>query len=446
MKEKSYTKEALLDITKEKNIRYIRLMFSDLNGYLKNIEIPSKQLESALNNEIMFDGSSVTGFTQIEQSDLFLAPDPDSWFILPNTDKEPHLDTACLICDIYQGKEPFIGDPRSNLQRLLSNLKAYGVTDFNFGAEPEFFLLEPRDQNHSVPYVKDNAGYFDLAPQDTASSCRRAIVEELEAIGFDIEANHHEAAPGQHEISWRFDTALKTCDKIQIFKSTVKRVAKDYNLNATFMPKPVFEIAGSGMHCNLSLFNGNKNLFDDSSKENGLSDLAEKFIAGLLAYVRSFTAITNPTINSYKRLVPHHEAPAYVAWSQQNRSALIRIPAQRGLATRIELRSADPTTNPYLAMAVILAAGLKGIEDNLTVPKPVETNIFDLTDNEREDLKINALPRSLSEAIDLFKNEPTIQSALGKHISSQFIHLKSKEVEEYHSHVTRWEFHRYLNN
>ena len=362
-----YTKEQIFQMAKDENVKYIRLMFTDLMGMIKNVEIPVAQLEKALENKCMFDGSSIEGFVRIEESDMNLYPDLDTWTIFPWTAEKGKV--AALICDIYlPNGAPFAGDPRSNLRRVLKEMNDMGYDNFNLGPEPEFFLFKLDEKGEPTLELNDNGGYFDFAPTDMGENCRRDIVLELEEMGYDVEASHHEVAPGQHEIDFKYADALTACDLIQTFKLTVKTIARKHGLHATFMPKPIFGINGSGMHCNVSLFKNGKNAFYDEKDELGLSQEARYFIAGILKHVQDFTAVTNPIVNSYKRLVPGYEAPCYVAWSAQNRSPLIRIPAARGMSTRIEVRSVDPAANPYLAMAVILKAGLDGIKNKFEVP------------------------------------------------------------------------------
>ncbi len=379
-----WTKESILLDAKERNVRYVRLMFTDITGTIKNVEVPVSQLEKALDNKMMFDGSSIEGFVRIEESDMYLVPDYNTWLVFNWEDGAGDTKIARLICDVNSVDGlPFQGDPRSNLKRILKRMENLGFTSFNIGPEPEFFLFKLDEKGQPTMQLNDNGGYFDLAPNDLAENCRRDIVLELEALGFEIEASHHEVGPGQHEIDWKYADALRSADNIQTFKLIVKSVARRHNLHATFMPKPIFGIAGSGMHCNMSLFNESGNAFYDPDTEDQLSQTALYFIGGLLKYARAYTAICNPLVNSYKRLVPGYEAPVYVAWSGQNRSPLIRIPAARGNSTRIEARSVDPAANPYLALSVLLAAGLKGIEDKIMPPSAVDRNIYTMTREER---------------------------------------------------------------
>lgn len=439
----SYSREQILQIVKEENVRFIRLQFTDLFGMIKNVEIPVSQLEKALNNKIMFDGSSIEGFVRIEESDMYLYPDLNTFVIFPWTAEKGKV--ARMICDIYHPDgTPFEGDPRSNLKRMLNQMKQLGFTDFNVGPEPEFFLFKLDEKGEPTLELNDQGGYFDLAPTDLGENCRRDIVLELEEMGFEIEASHHEVATGQHEIDFKYQNALKACDDIQTFKLVVKTIARKHGLHATFMAKPLFGVNGSGMHSNLSLFSNGKNSFYDPHGDLQLSETARQFVAGIMKHAQSFTAITNPTVNSYKRLVPGYEAPCYIAWSARNRSPLIRIPASRGLSTRIEVRSVDPSANPYLAMAVLLAAGLDGIKHQLTALPPVERNIYAMTKQERMENGIEDLPANLSQALDLLKKDEVIQQALGVHLLEHFIEAKEIEWELFCTNVHPWEREQYL--
>ena len=447
MTRKQWTKEAILQDAVEKKVRFVRLMFSDITGTIKNVEIPVSQLEKALSNKVMFDGSSIEGFVRIEESDMYLVPDVNTWLVFNWEETSRDTKVARLICDVYGvDGQPFQGDPRSNLKRILKQMTDMGFTSFNIGPEPEFYLFKLDANGEPTMNLNDNGGYFDLAPHDLAENCRRDIVLELESLGFEIEASHHEVGPGQHEIDWKYSDALSACDNIQTFKLIVKSVARRHNLHATFMPKPIFGIAGSGMHCNMSLFTKEGNVFYDPTTDNQLSDTAHYFIGGLLKYARAYTAICNPLVNSYKRLVPGYEAPVYVAWSGQNRSPLIRIPAARENSTRIEVRSVDPSANPYLALSVLLAAGLKGIEDKLMPPSAVDRNIYTMTREERLAEGVDDLPGSLREALKEMKKEPLILEALGQHIAQNFIAEKTAEYFAYQKQITEWELKQYFRN
>ncbi|MEJ9212131.1 type I glutamate--ammonia ligase [Bacillus smithii] len=438
-----YTKEDILRMAKEENVKFIRLQFTDILGTIKNVEIPISQLPKALDNKMMFDGSSIEGFVRIEESDMYLYPDLDTWVIFPWTAEKGKV--ARLICDIYNPDgTPFAGDPRANLKRVLQEMRELGFTSFNLGPEPEFFLFKLDEKLEPTLELNDNGGYFDLAPTDLGENCRRDIVLELEEMGFEIEASHHEVAPGQHEIDFKYADAVTACDNIQTFKLVVKTIARKHGLHATFMPKPLFGVNGSGMHSNLSLFKGDENAFYDPNGRLELSETAYQFIAGVIKHATNFTAITNPTVNSYKRLVPGYEAPCYVAWSAKNRSPLIRIPASRGLSTRIEVRSVDPSANPYLAMAALLSAGLDGIKNKLTPPAPVDRNIYIMNKQERLEAGIIDLPATLLEALQNLKNDEVIKEALGDHILEHFLEAKEIEWDMFRTQVHPWEREQYM--
>ncbi|MBK3494299.1 type I glutamate--ammonia ligase [Viridibacillus sp. YIM B01967] len=438
-----FTKEDIKKLVLEKEVKFIRLQFTDILGTIKNVEIPVSQLDKALDNKMMFDGSSIEGFVRIEESDMYLYPDLDTFIVFPWTNGKG---TVCrFICDVYKADgTPFAGDPRNNLKRVLKHMEKMGFTSFNLGPEPEFFLFKLDDRGEPTLELNDHGGYFDLAPTDLGENCRRDIVLELEEMGFEIEASHHEVAPGQHEIDFKYADAITACDNIQTFKLVVKTIARKHGLHATFMPKPLYGVNGSGMHCNVSLFNGKENVFYDESAEIGLSKTAMQFMAGVLKHVQGFTAITNPTVNSYKRLVPGYEAPCYVAWSGQNRSPLIRIPASRGLSTRVEVRSVDPAANPYLAMAVILESGLVGIEQQLTPPAAVDRNIYVMDAKERAEHGITNLPANLDDALIALANDEVAKEALGEHIYANFMEAKEIEFDMFRTQVHPWEREQYL--
>ncbi|MGG3466749.1 type I glutamate--ammonia ligase [Neobacillus pocheonensis] len=439
-----YSRDDIQRFAKEENVKFIRLQFTDILGTIKNVEIPISQLEKALDNKMMFDGSSIEGFVRIEESDMYLYPDLSTWVVFPWTAEKGKV--ARLICDIYtpEGK-PFEGDPRNNLRRVLKEMEDLGFTNFNLGPEPEFFLFKLDQKGEPTLELNDQGGYFDLAPTDLGENCRRDIVLELEEMGFEIEASHHEVAPGQHEIDFKYADALTACDQIQTFKLVVKTIARKHGLHATFMPKPLFGVNGSGMHCNLSLFKNGQNAFYEPTGNLELSDTARQFIAGVLKHAPNFTAVTNPTVNSYKRLVPGYEAPCYVAWSARNRSPLIRIPASRGLSTRVEVRSVDPAANPYLAMAVLLKAGLDGIKNNLTPPAPVDRNIYVMSKEERLEEGIIDLPATLAQALDQLSSDEVIVSGLGEHIFEHFVEAKEIEWDMFRTVVHQWERDQYLS-
>jgi glutamine synthetase len=438
-----FTKKDILQSVKDDNVRFIRLQFTDLLGTIKNVEVPVSQLEKALDNKMTFDGSSIEGFVRIEESDMLLYPDLDTWVVFPWTSEKGKV--ARLICDVYMpdGK-PFEGDPRAILKKMLKKAEELGFNSFNIGPEPEFFLFKNDEKGEPTLELNDKGGYFDLAPTDLGENCRRDIVLELEDMGFEIEASHHEVAPGQHEIDFKYADVVKACDDIQTFKLVVKTIARKHGLHATFMPKPLFGVNGSGMHANMSLFKDGENAFYDSKSEDGLSETAMQFIAGIIEHARGFTAITNPTVNSYKRLVPGYEAPCYVAWSMQNRSPLIRIPAARGMSTRVEVRSVDPAANPYLAMSVLLAAGLDGIKKKMTPPNAVDRNIYVMNKKERVEAGIQDLPATLKDALDRFLEDKVITDALGDHAVEHFIEAKEIEWDMFRTQVHPWEREQYL--
>ncbi|MEK3934886.1 type I glutamate--ammonia ligase [Sporosarcina sp. FSL W7-1349] len=440
---RNYTKDDIRRFVKDEHVNFIRLQFTDILGMIKNVEIPVSQLEKALDNKMMFDGSSIEGFVRIEESDMYLIPDLDTWMVFPWPSGSGKV--ARLICDVSQADgTPFPGDPRGNLKRVIEEMKELGFTDFNLGPEPEFFLFKLDANKQPTMELNDHGDYFDLAPMDLGENCRRDIVLELEELGFEVEASHHEAAPGQHEIDFKYADVLTACDNIQTFKLVVKTMARKHGLHATFMPKPLYGVSGSGMHCNVSLFKDGANVFFDENGERKLSDTAYHFMAGVLDHVKGFTAITNPTVNSYKRLVPGYEAPCYVAWSAQNRSPLIRIPASRGMSTRIEVRSVDSSANPYLAMAAILKAGLDGIKRQLEPPKPVDRNIYEMKPEELAELGIGTLPTDLDHALIALGEDAVIQEALGSHICANFMKAKKVEWESYRITVHPWELERYM--
>ncbi|MDA8443174.1 MAG: type I glutamate--ammonia ligase, partial [Peptococcaceae bacterium] len=402
------------------------------------------QLEKALDGEMMFDGSSIEGFVRIEESDMYLRPDPDTFVVFPWRPKDGAV--ARLICDVYNPDgTAFSGDPRVALKKVLAEAKTMGYS-MNVGPECEFFLFLTDAEGRPTTVTHDQAGYFDMAPVDLGENARRDMVMTLEQMGFEIEASHHEVAPGQHEIDFKYADALTAADNIATFKLVVRSVAQRHGLHATFMPKPIFGINGSGMHTNQSLFKNGKNAFYDPNGPLELSQEAYQYIAGLMAHVRSFAAITNPTVNSYKRLVPGYEAPCYIAWSARNRSPLIRIPAKRGVSTRIELRSPDPSCNPYLALAVQLAAGLDGIKHKLVPPASVDQNIYRMNTAMREEVGIGSLPATLNDALEELKKDQVVRDALGEHLFERFIEAKTKEWDSFRIKVHQWELDEYLAN
>lgn len=443
MVKQQITGEKIKQIIEVENVRFLRLMFTDILGTIKNVEVPVSQISKVLENKMMFDGSSIEGFVRIEESDMYLYPDLSTWMIFPW--ESYHGKVARLICDIYNSDgTPFLGDPRGNLKRVLQDMYDLGFTSFNVGPEPEFFLFKLVEDGRITTTLSDNGGYFDFAPTDLGENCRRDIVLELENLGFEVEASHHEVAPGQHEIDFKYADVVETCDNIQTFKLVVKTVARKHGLHATFMPKPLFGINGSGMHCNMSLFNNEFNAFYDENDELELSQIAYYFLGGLLKHARAYTAVCNPTVNSYKRLVSGYEAPVYVSWSGRNRSPLIRVPESRGLSTRLELRSVDPSANPYLAMAVLLQAGLDGIRNELTPPAAVDRNIYVMNEEEREKVHIQDLPSTIHNAIKELSQDKIMIDALGQHIFSNFVEAKRLEWDAFRQTVSEWEREQYL--
>ncbi|GAB1229021.1 type I glutamate--ammonia ligase [Lactiplantibacillus plantarum] len=445
MAKQSYSKDDIRRIVKEENVNFLRLMFTDLFGTIKNVEVPVSQLDKLLDNKLMFDGSSIDGFVRIEESDMYLYPDLSTWLIMPwNTE---HGKIARIICEVYTSdRKPFEGDPRNNLIRVLNDMREAGYTSFNCGTEPEFFLFKMNEKGEPTTELNDKGSYFDLSPMDLGENCRRDIALELERLGFNVEASHHEVAPGQHEIDFKYADALSAADHIQTFKLVVKTIARKYNLWATFMPKPLNGVNGSGMHVNMSLFHDQGNAFYDANDKNGLelSSDAYHFLGGLMKHARSYTAVTDPTVNSYKRLVPGYEAPVYVAWSASNRSPMIRIPSARGLSTRLELRSVDASTNPYLAFAAVLEAGLDGIKNGIEPPKSVDRNIYVMDEDERAAAGIADLPSTLHNALKEFQTDPTMKKALGPHIYQSFLEAKRLEWASYRQQVSEWERDQYM--
>jgi glutamine synthetase len=436
-------KREILAKCKEEKVRFLRLTFTDIDGVVKNVEVPTSQFDKALDGQIMFDGSSIEGFTRIEESDMLLQPDLATFCIYPWA--TPYGRVARLICDVYTSEgEPFEGCPRTTLKRVVARAAKKGWT-MMAGPEAEFFLFK-RDENGRPNHeVHDVGGYFDLTPVDLGEEARRDIVEVLESMGFEVEAAHHEVAPAQHEIDFKYGDAVATADNLVTFRFVVKKVALDHGLHATFMPKPIFGVNGSGMHTHQSLFDRKgANVFYDPKGPYQLSKVARGYIGGILEHARAFAAVTNPLVNSYKRLVPGYEAPVNVAWSEKNRSPLVRVPARRGVGTRCEVRMPDPACNPYLAFAVMLASGLDGIEKGLDCGEPVNRNIFTMSDREKRRLKIRQLPGDLSEALDLFEQDGLLRETLGEHIFTNFLRNKREEWHRYVSVVHGWEREQYL--
>lgn len=438
-----YTREDILRIAREQDVKFIRLQFTDIFGILKNVAITVDQLEKALDNRCMFDGSSIEGFVRIEESDMYLRPDPDTFAIFPWRSQNSKV--ARLICDIYNpDNTPFGGDPRYILKNAIKKAQAMDYDAFNVGPECEFFLFHTDNNGNPTTAAHDNAGYFDLGPIDLGEDARRDMSMALEDMGFEVEASHHENSPGQHEIDFKYSDALTVADCVLTFKQIVKTIALRHGLHATFMPKPIYGVNGSGMHTHVSLFKKGANAFYDDKGSLHLSNEALWFIGGLMKHARSITAITNPLVNSYKRLVPGYEAPVYIAWSGRNRSPLIRIPSVSGSSTRIEYRSPDPSCNPYLTLAAILMAGLDGIENKIQPPLPTDKNIYQMTEEERVKEGIGSLPESLKEAIQEMKKSSLVKKVLGNHIFEKYIEAKEKEWNDYKTTVTQWEFDQYI--
>ncbi|HPE63934.1 MAG TPA: type I glutamate--ammonia ligase [Methanothrix sp.] len=438
-----YSIDQLLETIRDKNVEFLRLQFTDIQGLVKSVSIPATRLGKALDSGTAFDGSSIEGFARIQESDMVLRPDISSFAILPWRARE-NKNVARLICDVYKPNgQPFEGDPRYVLKRAAKKAEEMGYT-MNVGPELEFFLFN-MENGKATTKPHDFAGYFDFGPVDLAEDIRREIVLALTEMGFNIEASHHEVAKGQHEIDFTYGEALKTADNVVTFKYVTRTIAMKNGLAATFMPKPIYGAAGSGMHVNISLFKGDENAFFDPEAKMQLSDLARYFVGGLLEHASAITAITNPLINSYKRLVSGFEAPVYIGWSGPNRSSLIRVPSGRGLSTRLEFRSPDPSCSPYLGFAAVLAAGLDGVKRKIDPGDPVDMNIYDLSDDERDRLGIRTLPSNLREALDCLEEDKVIRDALGEHVYANFSRLGSIEWKMYNNHVHPWEVERYIN-
>ena len=429
---------------KEEDVRFIRLAFTDINGTLKAVEVPNSQLDKVLENDVRFDGSSIDGFVRLEESDMILYPDFSTWSVLPWSDSTGGK-IGCLTCSVHNTDgEPFSGDPRNNLKRVIGQMKDLGFTAFDIGFEAEFHLLKLDENGNWTTQVPDHASYFDLTSNDESASCRRDIVETLESIGFEVEAAHHEVGDGQQEIDFRFDDALTTADRVQMFKMIVREIAKKHGLFATFMAKPLQGQAGNGMHTNMSLFKGNKNAFYDKNNKYHLSKTALYFLNGILEHARAITAVGNPTVNSYKRLIPGFEAPVYISWASKNRSPMVRVPSAGELNTRLEMRSADPTANPYLLLAACLSAGMAGIKEEKMPMDPVTCNLFDLSEDQLNEMGIKPLPSTLHNALKAFKKDKLIQDALGEHLTQSFIDSKELEWSQYTQTVSDWERNRYM--
>jgi len=444
-KSTSSSLEQVSDQLRDHDIKFLQLVFTDIAGMNKNVEVPSSQFQKALSGDVLFDGSSIDGFVRIEESDMLLQPDLATFRIYP-WDEGGLGKVARVLCDVCEpSTKPFEGCPRTKLKNQLDVAKDLGYS-IMAGPEAEFFLFELGEGGELTRITHDEAGYFDAAPYDLAENARREITIALQDMGLEIEAAHHEVAPGQHEIDFRYGDALETADNLVTLKYVVRRIALKHGLHATFMPKPIFGINGSGMHVHISLFDskGETNLFADTESTEQISQTGKQFIAGVLNHARAICAITNPLINSFKRLVPDFEAPTHIAWSMRNRSPLIRIPERRGLGTRMELRMPDPSCNPYLAFAAIVASGLDGIKQEMEIRKPVDQNVYNMTEQERNDHKVGRLPASLNEAVDALEECDVIRSALGEHIFSHFVEAKRLEWREYIAQVHEWEVKKYL--
>lgn len=439
----NYTREDILRMVEEEDVGFIRLQFTDVFGTLKNIAITTSQLERALDNKVMFDGSSIDGFARVEESDMYLFPDLNTFEIFPWRPQQGKV--ARMICDVHKADGTvFESDPRYILKKVLGEAKEMGY-EFQIGPECEFFLFHSDEDGNPTTISHEKASYFDLGPLDFGENARRDMVLTLEDMGFEIEASHHEVAPAQHEIDIKYDEALSAADNIMTFKLVVKTIAKRHGLHATFMPKPKHGINGSGMHLNVSMHDKDGvNIFQDSNDKNGLSEEAYYFIGGIMQHMKAICFITNPIVNSYKRLIPGYEAPVYIAWSEKNRTPLIRIPSTRGGSTRVELRNPDPSANPYLALAVCLAAGIDGIKNKIEPPASVDGNLFEMTEEESIERGIEKLPGSLREAAAEFEQDAFIQNVLGEDLSKKYLKAKRKEYAQYSSQVTDWELEKYL--
>lgn len=437
-----YTKQDIMRLVEEEDIEFVRLQFTDIFGMMKNVAITASQVEKALDNKCMFDGSSIEGFVRIDESDMYLYPDLNTFEVFPWRPQQGKV--ARMICDVYRPNgTPFEGDPRYILKKVLKEAADMGYS-FDVGPECEFFLFHTDDEGRPTTITHEKAGYFDISPLDLGENARRDIILNLEEMGFEIEASHHEVAPAQHEIDFKYTNALKAADNMMTFKLVVKSIAKRHGLFASFMPKPVYGVCGSGLHINMSLVKDGVNVFNDYSAPNGVSKEAYQFIAGIMEHVKGMTLISNPLVNSYKRLLPGYEAPVYIAWSEENRSPLIRIPAARGTNMRVELRSPDPAANPYLLLASCLAAGLDGIKRELPTPKSVDGNIYHMTEEELSAQGIEAIPSNLSKACHYFEDDAFMKQVLGEHVHRKYLNAKRKEWNQFREQVTAWEIEEYL--
>lgn len=439
----NYTREDILKMVEEEDVGFIRLQFTDIYGTIKNMAVTVSQLEKALDNRCVFDGSSVEGFAELGESDMYLYPDLNTFEIFPWRPQQGKV--ARMICDVhYPDERPFELDPRYILKKVVKEAEEMGYT-LKASPECEFFLFHTDEDGIPTTITHEQGSSFDVGPLDLGENARRDMVLTLEDMGFNVETSHHELAPAQHEIDFHYDDALSTADNIVTFRMVVKTIAKRHGLHATFMPKPKIETAGSGMHMNLSLWKDGKNIFRDDTDKNGMSQEGYQFMGGILEHIKAITCITNPTVNSYKRFVPGYEAPVYITWSGKSRSPLIRIPAMRGEHTRLELRSPDPSANPYLALAVLLAAGLDGIKNSIKPIGSIDLNAQKMTDEQRASLHIDMLPQSLPEAVNELEQDSFIKDVLGRELSTKMIDSHKKAYHEYCMQVTDWEIANYLH-
>ena len=439
----NYTREDILKMVEEEDVGFIRLQFTDIYGTIKNMAVTVSQLEKALDNRCVFDGSSVEGFAELGESDMYLYPDLNTFEIFPWRPQQGKV--ARMICDVhYPDGRPFELDPRYILKKVVKEAEEMGYT-LKASPECEFFLFHTDEDGIPTTITHEQGSSFDVGPLDLGENARRDMVLTLEDMGFNVETSHHELAPAQHEIDFHYDDALSTADNIVTFRMVVKTIAKRHGLHATFMPKPKIETAGSGMHMNLSLWKDGKNIFRNDTDKNGMSQEGYQFMGGILEHIKAITCITNPTVNSYKRFVPGYEAPVYITWSGKSRSPLIRIPAMRGEHTRLELRSPDPSANPYLALAVLLAAGLDGIKNSIKPIGSIDLNAQKMTDEQRASLHIDMLPQSLLEAVNELEQDSFIKDVLGRELSTKMIDSHKKAYHEYCMQVTDWEIANYLH-
>jgi glutamine synthetase len=434
--------KGIMELCRALNVRFLRLTFTDILGHTKNVEVPASQFQKALDGEILFDGSSIKGFVRIEESDMLLKPDLRTFRVFPWGNPEARV--GRLICDVHDpDNTPFAGDPRLCLKRVAARAAELGYV-MNAGVEAEFFFFQRDADGGPTTITHDRGGYFDLTPVDMGEKARRMIVNDLEAMGFEVEAAHHEVAPGQHEIDFKYADAITTADDLTTFRFIVRNAAMAHGLHATFMPKPIFGQNGSGMHTHQSLFRDGENAFYDPEGEFEISSAMRHYIGGLKAHAKAITAITCPLVNSYKRLVPGYEAPVDIAWSRRNRSPMIRVPERRGVGTRVEFRMPDPACNPYLALAVQLAAGLDGLERGIDPGPPIDTNVWELSEEERSQYQMDSLPANLAEAIVALESDELMRETLGTHLLTNYVAAKKQEWDEYIAQVTRWELDRYL--